>query len=246
MKPIILIIILFLSIHKIVCANNSNSADSYLHLTNTILALESTKSNYQRDLFQQNQSLQKEYKIFINYLSLQISHYCTQIIKLYGEPSLNNLPCSKNEGAMIVDNYQTSEEKIESLDNEFMIAMGNFDEMLLVEDEKIAQINQTKDNNSGQSGAGGRQGNNTHNEFSNETHANNRQEQSNNARSKGSGNQVLKTQNKQRRRLNNIDDDIVARQLKEAAEKESDPELKEKLWNEYYKYKQKNIKKRQS
>lgn len=34
------------------------------------------------------------------------------------------------------------------------------------------------------------------------------------------------------------DDDIVARQLREAAEKETDPVLQEKLWQEYRKYKQ--------
>jgi hypothetical protein len=33
------------------------------------------------------------------------------------------------------------------------------------------------------------------------------------------------------------DDDIVARQLREAAEKETDPELREKLWKEYVEYK---------
>lgn len=33
------------------------------------------------------------------------------------------------------------------------------------------------------------------------------------------------------------DDDIVARQLREAAEKETDPELKKKLWDEYWTYK---------
>ena len=33
------------------------------------------------------------------------------------------------------------------------------------------------------------------------------------------------------------DDDVVARQLREAAEKETDPLLKEKLWEEYRKYK---------
>ena len=33
------------------------------------------------------------------------------------------------------------------------------------------------------------------------------------------------------------DDDVVARQLREAAEKEQDPELREKLWEEYRKYK---------
>ena len=33
------------------------------------------------------------------------------------------------------------------------------------------------------------------------------------------------------------DDDVVARQLREAAEAETDPEVKEKLWEEYRKYK---------
>jgi hypothetical protein len=33
------------------------------------------------------------------------------------------------------------------------------------------------------------------------------------------------------------DDDIIARQLREAAEKETDPELKKKLWEEYKRYK---------
>jgi hypothetical protein len=33
------------------------------------------------------------------------------------------------------------------------------------------------------------------------------------------------------------DDDVVARQLREAAEREQDPVMKEKLWDEYRKYK---------
>ena len=33
------------------------------------------------------------------------------------------------------------------------------------------------------------------------------------------------------------DDDIVARQLREAAQRETDPVLREKLWDEYRKYK---------
>ena len=36
------------------------------------------------------------------------------------------------------------------------------------------------------------------------------------------------------------DDDIVARQLRELAENEADPELKERLWDEYRKYKTEN------
>jgi hypothetical protein len=41
-----------------------------------------------------------------------------------------------------------------------------------------------------------------------------------------------------RHRTDYEDDDIVARQLREAAENETDPELKEKLWKEYEEYKQ--------
>jgi len=33
------------------------------------------------------------------------------------------------------------------------------------------------------------------------------------------------------------DDDVVARRLRKAAEQETDPELKEKLWQEYIEYK---------
>ena len=38
--------------------------------------------------------------------------------------------------------------------------------------------------------------------------------------------------------LSRTDDDIIARQLREAAEQETDPEVKEKLWEEYRKYKE--------
>ncbi len=40
-----------------------------------------------------------------------------------------------------------------------------------------------------------------------------------------------------RNRFDPKDDDIVARQLREAAEEETDPELKKKLWKEYEQYK---------
>ena len=38
--------------------------------------------------------------------------------------------------------------------------------------------------------------------------------------------------------METTDDDIVARQLREAAEQETDPEVKERLWEEYRKYKE--------
>ena len=54
--------------------------------------------------------------------------------------------------------------------------------------------------------------------------------------SRGEGKGQTSTQN-QPSRPSGHDDDIVARQIREAAEKETDPELKEKLWKEYEDYK---------
>jgi hypothetical protein len=45
------------------------------------------------------------------------------------------------------------------------------------------------------------------------------------------------SKNHPKNRYNPGDDDIVARQLREAAEEEIDPELREKLWDEYEQYK---------
>lgn len=47
-----------------------------------------------------------------------------------------------------------------------------------------------------------------------------------------------RTAERQAPRDGGSDDDVVARQLREAAEKETDPVLKEKLWDEYRKYKE--------
>jgi len=48
-------------------------------------------------------------------------------------------------------------------------------------------------------------------------------------------------QSEAKRRGYDKDDDIVARQLREAAENETDPELKEKLWKEYEAYKKNSL-----
>ena len=46
------------------------------------------------------------------------------------------------------------------------------------------------------------------------------------------------SRNHPKNRYDPKDDDIVARQLREAAEEETDPELRKKLWEEYEKYKE--------
>jgi hypothetical protein len=72
-----------------------------------------------------------------------------------------------------------------------------------------------------------------------------------NRKTTGEGTDLAKSQNKKQKgseaggkeppsgdeNISSQDDDIVARQLREAAENETDPELKAKLWKEYRDYK---------
>lgn len=212
-----------------------------------------------------NKSLHNEYSIFVEYLSFRIKKYCSQLSEFYGVNSISNLPCPNNmtySQSLDKNSYITSDEKIQSLDDELMSAMGDFDEMLLEEHEKIAQISQKKTNSndsasSEQNAAGG---SNAYKQSEKEadsdsdkkndddktsknqtTQAKRQSEKNSNKNSSSKGKQSGGSKNYKKRTIDKADDDIVARQLKEAAENETDPELKKKLWAEYEKYKNNKI-----
>lgn len=263
----IIALFILITINKAAYSLNTYSkkqfSNNYQNVSETITALDITRKKYQELLLAQyspikDKTIIKEYSIFIDYLSFKINSYCTKLIKEYGEESVQDLACSTNHmEANTNDNHQTTKEKIESIDDEFMTALGEFDEMLLIEDEKIAKINQNKaaqgsDRSSDVNGTENLSGKETgdaadssredNKEAGKEKNTNsnsntNKQNTTNeNSRSKGKNNQA-KNKSYKRKKLDEIDDDIVARQLKEAAENETNPELKEKLWDEYYKYK---------
>lgn len=150
---------------------------------------------------------------------------------------------------------KTQAEKTAELDGDFLSGLGAFDEMLLKEEDKIAARVPSQRESPGQSGAttgndglsgtgevgeAGEQG-----EGSESGAATNGQQ--------GQSEPIAGTQSNAGAGNANIDhsaygaaggklpppqdDDIVARQLREAAEKEPDPELKKKLFEEYWKYK---------
>jgi len=258
---------------------NTNSSNDLNSVKEIIIALDVTRKKSQQNLINinQNASLSKEINetsIFINYLSYQIKNYCSQIYNKYGSNALTDMPChlmaekiAEQTSAIyeeIEKEIETSEEQIANLDNEFMNSLGDFDEMLLIEDEMIAS--QSRKSDSSSMNGGGQPGSdsssssnsnkNTNNSNSNsekspqssqqkkdQNSAEKTQTKTTNSSSSAKGNQgrSSKEKSKRRRKLDEIDDDIVARQLKEAAEKETDTELKKRLWDEYYKYKQKTI-----
>jgi len=157
---------------------------------------------------------------------------------------------------------RTQAEKTAELDGDFLASLSEFDDSLLKEEEKLAARvpSQRESGTSSRSGPSGTTGsaNETGAGDSGESGSSEEQKEgatSESGRESQSG-ALSGTQSRSGSGDPNLDhakygapggklpppedDDIVARQLREAAEKEPDPELKKKLWEEYWKYKGRN------
>ncbi len=218
-----------------------------------------------------------DYNDFITYLNTRIINYCRELAEQGGASALEGLTCpadsmASNAGrtqASTAENIfyttgpglaQTQAEKTAELDGDFLANLGEFDEMLLKEEDKIAaRVPSQRESSSSQSGATGSNGvlggaGETGSGEGGE--AGEQGEGSEGDAAAGQEGQFDKTAGTQSRTGDGNtdidhskygapggklpppeDDDIVARQLREAAEKEADPELKKKLWEEYWKYK---------
>ena len=150
---------------------------------------------------------------------------------------------------------QTLDEQVAALDAELMNGLGDFDEMLLREQQRVrAQTPMSDSAAAGGSGAGAGDGEGEGADGSEGAEGSN-----GDAGESGQGAEALEgegdgsvgmggrqgSQSQRGSRGKGVpddipdgdDDDVVARQLREAAEKETSPELKAKLWEEYRKYK---------
>jgi len=158
---------------------------------------------------------------------------------------------------------KTTEEKLTELDSSFSDSLGTFDDMLLTEQQKVAShapkqretgsgtgtdqydgINtsgsQAQD---GESGTGndtssGQSGASADRSGSPNQSATTAGDGSTRGTGVGSTTKSQTPPTSGNKDLSQTDDDIIAKQLKEAAEQETDPEVKAKLWEEYRKYKE--------
>lgn len=231
-----------------------------------------------------------DYKDFIVYLNTRIVNYCMELAEQGGATAVEGLPCpdlpisgnTASEQATTEETFiylpvsepqetHTRAEKTASMDKQLFAALGEFDELLLKEEEKVSsRVPSQRESggsgragtsgSSGGSGETGESGDGTGDQTGSGTTSADAGEigsssvqsgqatgdgttpgtQSNVGAGAGAGDADIdhsaygapggKLPPPQ-------DDDIVARQLREAAEKETDPELKKKLWEEYWKYK---------
>lgn len=140
---------------------------------------------------------------------------------------------------------QTSAEKTADLDAELFSGISQFDEMLLREQERIKSATPHTGDGDG-SGDGSGDGEGGSGEYEGTTSGeDDRQLAAGEGDSTdyeggpGSGStQSAAKSEPPAGTPDGSDDDVVARQLREAAEKETDPVLKKKLWEEYRKYKE--------
>jgi len=149
---------------------------------------------------------------------------------------------------------QTVDEQIAVLDAELFAGLGEFDEMLLREQERVRAAAPMTDASSGGSGGGGGGGAGDAGTAEGEDGADGGEDgdaeygadsdggsdDSDGSFGEGGGRGTQRQGGRQGVPPDipdGSDDDVVARQLREAAEKETDPELKKKLWEEYRKYK---------
>lgn len=239
-------------------------------LKKTILSLDKTRKTVFEQYFmvgseQNTATSREEALLFIAYLEGRIAEYCKALYLSGGPQSLDGLPCTSGGQGESGDprfesvpdfSGQTSQEKVVALEEEFTTALGEFDDMLLKEQEKVAaQIPRQRESGGGNQGQGstGREGTPESGSESGarEQVEGNRSGDSESDRGGSSAEQGTssegagqgRTENSQKEptrgsRDMSDDDDVVARQLREAAEQETDPEVKEKLWEEYRKYKE--------
>ena len=256
--------------------------DRIASLRSSVLALSSARRTASQEL--ENPSLSKreaaDYRDFIVYLNTRVANYCLELFEQDGPSALEDLNCPSGtmklgpgeppghptEGIVFTtspgEKPQTQAEKTAALDGDFLATLGEFDEMLLKEEARVAARvpSQRESSSSGQSGFSGR---GDASGSADETGSGEAGETGEEAGASGDdaapGVQDRRTGDASGTRSGAgagdaevdhstygapggklpppEDDDIVARQLREAAEKEPDPELRKKLWEEYWKYK---------
>lgn len=268
------IIALFLAACLLPAAAMSDQ-DAELLMKRTILSLYKVRTSIvDRQTELQTQGAvslreQDEAMLFVTYLDGRIYHYCRHLYLGVGPAGLAGLPCPLNPlGEMEPGRFtpvpenpgQTRTEKAAQLDQELNSALGEFDDMLLKEEEKVA-AHIPRQREGSESASGGRQEGSATGQSGDEGDADSastdaegqngsvagsasdesdggENSRANEGGVSGSSSRSQLPQTESRNDIPTDGDDIVARQLREAAEQETDPEVKEKLWEEYRKYKE--------
>ncbi len=134
---------------------------------------------------------------------------------------------------------ESADERAERLGKELEESIGGFDEVLMEEQQEISSVGRNTEGFGSGSGSGG--GGNGGVSLGQQSGSPGNIRVANSGQSRTSPIEGISEEELQERTPEDVavmvDDDIIARQLREAALAEEDPELRDRLWEEYRKYK---------
>jgi hypothetical protein len=265
MRCAFILFILWVTVVPVHAYGTENIADEKLRLDKEIENLQTTYAVWQsndaefRKMREQGQASKidiREFAAFVAGLKRQVIEGCETVRKLGGDASLHGVDCvkleddpeSKKGGAVNITKRElTREEKKALLEQQMGKLISDFDGLLLQHQEKLKwEQGVSQSNGSQDSGAFDKSG-------AKETAGagvpadevekkpGSKDGPIQRAAEPGSGPGVEKQGEMPDFKKGDVwdssDDDVIARQLREAAETETDPLLKKQLWEEYKKYK---------
>jgi hypothetical protein len=195
----------------------------------------------------------REYAAYVDRLRKRVIRDCMELAATgTGVPA--DIECPEQlspvarPAAIDQQNERTDAEQAAALDAELNAELGEFDQQLLREQERVKAARPAAAGGGSQEGAGSAAGagssgglaGGSAQDATGESWGHGDDLEAPPPASGAAGGQGRQTtvSDQPKDMPDESDDDVVARQLREAAERETDPELKKKLWEEYRKYKQ--------
>jgi len=194
-----------------------------------------------------------DFAAWIKQLSEQFAETCRSVSSHSNESIPADIPCGDFKPALTssagidIQHETTDGEKTAAMVGQFNDSLGEFDEKLLREQDRVKAQKplSTSANSAGGGAAGGSDGESggesAQDSADGEAAQEGQQSDQQGSDQTATGARGTSSSGKQSTAPPDIpdgsDDDVIARQLREAAEKETDPELKKKLWEEYRRYK---------
>lgn len=191
---------------------------------------------------------QADFAAWIKQLSEQFAESCRTVSSRSARSIPADIPCGEfttaftNPAGIDIQHETTDAEKTAAMVGQFNDSLGKFDEKLLRDQDRVkAQRPLSASASSAGGGAAGGSDGDSAGQSAQASAYEGQQSDQQGSDQTVSGVRGTSSSGKQSTAPpdtpDGSDDDVVAGQLREAAEKEMDPELKKKLWEEYKRYK---------
>ncbi len=271
LKYLVLLLSSLIYVHGCAAVTETQSLEQLRDDFSTLQQLQTELKQYQKAGSLSQKEI-ADYKTWVRQIEDRVAESCLALRRAGDTQLPADLPCNKIlasysiSPSIDVKNENTEAEKTAGMLDQLNGSLGEFDERLLREQDRVKSKKPYTDTSGGSAGGGG--GGGGAGASSGNTGGNGKESASETGESEKAGSQSGRqagrqsgTQSEEGERHasggtgtpsgapsahkttapqdipDGRNDDVIARQLREAAEKETDPELRKKLWDEYRRYK---------